>query len=314
MKEKNLAVVFPGQGSQQRGMGRDLAERDHNIMELWKLAEKLSGLELREVYWEGDEEEMVRTHYQQPALCVVGISIWQLLRPSPLCLAGHSVGEYGALVAGGVLSIEDALKIVSLRGKLMYEVGLTHPGSMAAILKLPCNMVEEIVKRVQEKSQGTLCIANYNSPRQFVISGDSHAVEDACNMAREKKGKAIVLPVSGAFHSSLMEEAADELAGYMDKFIWRDSRIPIFFNVTATKELAGERIKEIMKRQMISSVLWNQIIENQWREGVRLWWELGPKGVLCGLIRRILAGKGEEWGARCIEGIEHILEICRGNK
>ncbi len=311
MRQQHLAVVFPGQGSQQKGMGRDIAEKYPDAMDIWKKAEKISRLPLREVYWEGDKEEMIKTHYQQPALCVVGIILWDLLRPSPLSLAGHSVGEYGALIAARVLSLEDALKIVSLRGRLMYEVGLTHPGKMAAILKLPSQEVEEIVSHVQKNLRAILCIANYNSPKQFVISGEGAAVDEGCRLAREKKGKAIILPVSGAFHSGLMKEAAEELARYMDKFLWKDAKYPVFFNVTAKVETRGDRIKEIMKRQMISSVLWNQIIEHQWEQGIRLWWELGPKGVLCGLIKRILENKEEEWEALYIESIKDMEPLLR---
>ncbi len=309
MSQQQLSVVFPGQGSQQKGMGRDIAEKYKDAMEIWREAEKISGLALREVYWEGDKEEMVKTNYQQPALCVVGLTLWNLLRPSPVCVAGHSIGEYGALVAAGVLSLEDALKIVSLRGKLMYEVGLSHPGKMAAILKLPSEVVEEIVSHVQKESGSILCIANYNSPKQFVISGEGPAVDEACKLAKDKRGKAIVLPVSGAFHSELMKEAAEELARYMDKFLWKNAKYPVFLNVTATGETQGDKIKEIMKRQMISSVLWNQIIDSQWEQGIRLWWELGPKGILCGLMRRILESKGKDWNIRCIESINDVKEL-----
>ncbi len=295
---KKLAVLFPGQGSQEKDMGRDVAEKDRDVMELWKKAEKITGAPLREIYWDGDEGEMVKTIYQQPALCVVGLGIWKVFSPNPDFLAGHSVGEFAALIVSRVLSVEDGLKLVSLRGKLMYEVGLDFPGKMAAILKLPQDDVEKIVEDVKKETNKIVCIANYNSPKQFVISGEKEAVDMAVEKAKGKKARAVVLPVSGAFHSPLMKEAALELANYMDKFQWKDATIPIFFNSTAESETKSHKILDIMKKQMISPVYFWQIIENQWNMGVRTWLELGPKGVLCGLIKRILENKEERWEAK----------------
>ncbi len=297
MTQYKLSVVFPGQGSQEKGMGRDLAEKYKDIMELWKRAEKISGFPLREIYWDGDKDEMIKTMYQQPALCVVGLGLWDKLRPKAQCVAGHSVGEFPALIVSKVLSFEHGLKLVSLRGRLMYEAGLTIPGKMAAILKLTQDKVEEIVNQVREQTNKIICIANYNSPKQLVISGEIEPVDMAAHLAKQNKGKAVILPVSGAFHSPLMNEPAKELAKFMDKMDWRDAVVPIYLNATGKKETSGEKIKQIMKTQMISPVFFNQIIEAQWESGIRKWLELGPKGVLCGLIKRILAPKQEEWEA-----------------
>jgi len=309
MIKYKLSVVFPGQGSQEKGMGKDIAESDKDIMELWKLAEKISGLPLREIYWDGDPDGMVKTLYQQPALCVVGISLWDILRPKASYLAGHSVGEFPALIVSKVLSLEDGLKLVSLRGKLMYEAGLTSVGKMAAILKIDKRAVEEIVTQAANETNKVICIANYNSPKQLVVSGDPKAVDKAVELAKQKKARAVVLPVSGAFHSPLMKEPALELAKYMEKLTWRDTTIPIYLNATATCENSGEKIKQIMKTQMTSSVLFNQIIEAQWEQGVRTWWELGPKGVLCGLIKRILSEKEDEWEAILLDSLEKLKQV-----
>lgn len=306
MQDKKLCVLFPGQGSQQKGMGRDLADSDKDIMELWKKAEKITGAPLREIFWDGDESEMKKTKYQQPALCVVGISLWTKLGPNPDFLAGHSIGEYPALIVSKVLDLDDGLKLVALRGKLMYEVGLSSPGKMAAILKLKQEEVEKIVSEIKDNTGKVLCIANYNSPKQLVISGDGEAVEMACEVAKKKKARSVILPVSGAFHSPLMEEAAKELASYMDKFKFNNAAIPIFFNATALSETNGEKIKQIMKKQMISPVYFTQLIENQWDNGVRKWLELGPKGVLCGLIKRILKDKEDKWECKVIEDLEGV--------
>lgn len=307
-----LCIVFPGQGSQEKGMGRDIAESDTDIMELWKKAEKISGHPLREIFWDGDPEDMVKTIYQQPALCVMGLSIWMKLKPNPNCLAGHSVGEYPALIASNVLSLEDGLMLVSLRGKLMYEAGLSLPGKMAAILKLDKKDVEEIVDRAVSETGRVLCIANYNSPKQLVVSGDVAAVDMAVELVKERKGKAVVLPVSGAFHSSLMKEPSEELSKMMDRVHWNDARFPIFFNATANPEIKGDKIKDIMKSQMISPVYFTQIIEKQWDIGIRTWWEFGPKGVLCGLLKRILEDKDEKWEGIVLDTMEKITQLSRG--
>lgn len=309
MVQNKVCVLFPGQGSQEKGMGRDIAESDPDIMELWKKAEKISGHPLREIFWDGEPEDMVKTIYQQPALCVVGISVWMKLNPSPCCVVGHSVGEYPALIVSKVLSLEDGLNLVSLRGRLMYEAGLTLPGKMAAILKLNQKDVDDIVNEVVSKTNKVLCIANYNSPKQFVISGDVEAVDLAVEISKNRKARAVVLPVSGAFHSPLMNEPAKELANIMDKVFWRDAVIPIFLNATATSETNGEKIKEIMKKQMISPVYFSQIIEKQWDLGIKNWWEFGPKGVLSGLIKRILEHKEHSWNSIVLDTLEKIEQV-----
>lgn len=310
MQDK-MAAVFPGQGSQEQGMGRDVAEKYAEAMELWKEAEKIVNSPLREIYWQGDDQAMAETRYQQPALVVVGLSIWdQLSAKIPWSyFAGHSIGEYTALAAGKVLDKKDVLEIVGLRARLMSEAGQEQAGKMAAVLRLDQEQVEGIVQESKEETGQELCVANYNSPQQLVISGATQAVDDACKLITSKKGRSIVLPVSGAFHSNLMQEAAKELSVYMERFHWRNAEIPIYFNVTAEPESKGQDICRIMQKQMISSVLWTQIIENQWQAGVRRWYEIGPKGVLSRLIQYILKGKEEPWEVNAIAGLEQVSDL-----
>jgi [acyl-carrier-protein] S-malonyltransferase len=296
------AVLFPGQGSQEIGMGRDIAERDNEAMALWKRTEKLCQASLREIYWDGDEQAMAQTRYLQPALAVTGLSLWKAcshLRPD--YLGGHSVGEFPALVAAGVLSAEEMLELVSLRGRLMFQAGESQAGKMAAVVKLDEAAVTEIVSEARSRSGGELVIANYNSPQQLVISGSPEAVDEAARLAKERKGRAMPLPVSGAFHSPLMEEAAAELARSMRKLSWSSAKVPLHLNATARPETDADRLQETMQRQMISPVYWTQIMNDQWDRGVRQWLELGPKGVLVGLLKHIFRGRKDSWQADCLD-------------
>ena len=253
------AVLFPGQGSQEPGMGRDVAEASKEAMELWKKAEQISGLPLRAVYWESDDAAlMADTKYLQPALTVVNVTLWQALsgKLSPACAAGHSLGEYSALAAAGALSPESTLELVSLRGKLMADADPDGKGGMAAILKLNREAVNEIAKAAAEATGEILIVANHNTPAQFVISGTKAAVEAALPLVKEKKGRAVPLPVSGAFHSPLMDTAAQELAKALNKMTWSRPRFPVYSNVTGKAVTDGESLRELATVQMISSVLW----------------------------------------------------------
>ena len=299
------AVLFPGQGSQEIGMGRDIAERDAEAMELWKKAEKLCRASLREIYWDGDQEAMAQTRYLQPALAVTGLSIWQACSLSrPDYLAGHSVGEFPALTVAGALSSEEMLELVSLRGKLMFQAGESQAGKMAAIVKLDAAAVEEVVSQAKSKSQGELVIANYNSPEQLVVSGSPEAVDEAGRLAKERKGRAMPLPVSGAFHSPLMQEAAEELARFMRKLSWGAANIPVHLNATASPETDADRLQDIMEKQMISPVYWVQSMNDQWDKGVRHWLELGPKGVLVRLLKHIFKGRDDSWTAEFLDSAQ----------
>jgi len=270
-------------------MGRDLAEHWSEAMDLWKKAERASGLPLREIYWDGDENAMAMTRNLQPALFVVNINLWCFLaeKLQPAAVAGHSLGEFAALFAARVLPLENVLDLVCLRGRLMDEA-VNQDGSMAAILKLDQAKVEDLVSAAASLTGQEIRIANYNTPGQFVISGHAQAVDHVCAGVKPLKGRAMVLPVSNAFHSPYMREAADDLASHMDKLDWRDPKIPVYLNVTARPQADGQALKETVKRQMTSSVYWTQTIENQYADGMRSFVELGPKGVLARMVAQIL--------------------------
>ena len=294
-------ILFPGQGSQETNMGRALAERSNQAMERWEKAERLSKLPLREIYWEADNDAMADTKALQPAMFITAFNLWEHLANTylPPFTAGHSLGEFTALAAARVLDPDEILEMVILRGQLMAGIDPSGTGAMAAVLKLDHDQVETVVNQARE-SDRELCIANYNSPNQYVISGLATAVERAEALVKERKGRAVRLAVSAAFHSPLMKDAARELAEYMTRLTWRAPRIPIHFNVTSKTEDNPETIRTIMQNQMVSSVLWMWIIDHQWQAGVRSWLELGPKGVLTRLLKSILAPKEEEWEGRCL--------------
>ena len=292
-----IALLFPGQGSQESGMGRDAAEAMPEAMELWKKAERASGRPLREMYWEsGDDALMADTRTLQPALTVVNLSLWMALaaKVRPACAAGHSLGEYSALAAAGVLDADAVLELVCLRGRLMAEADPDGRGGMAAVLKLSREVVEDVAASVAAATGEVLRVANYNTPGQFVLSGSKAAVEAALPVVKERKGRALPLPVSGAFHSPLMAPAANELNKALGRLTWSKPRFPVYSNVTGRAVSDGESLRELASRQMISSVLWIDTVANQYRDGVRHWIELGPKGVLSRMVKPIVDEAGTD--------------------
>ncbi|WP_147819769.1 ACP S-malonyltransferase [Salidesulfovibrio onnuriiensis] len=301
------AILFPGQGSQEKGMGRDVAEQNADALELWKFAEAESGLPLREIYWDGEEADMANTRALQPALTVVNLTLWQACASkfSPAATAGHSLGEFASLAASGVLSVKDAVKAVTLRGRLMSEAGREGHG-MAAVLKMKQDAVVEIVDKAARESGKELRVANYNTPAQFVISGEKEALEAAAPLAKELKGRLIPLAVSGAFHSPLIQEAADEFAAFLETLDWNAPAFPVYFNATAQPEHDPSAIRELMKRQMTSSVLWIQTMANMWDEGVRSFTEVGPKGVLFKMLGPNFKGRDEAWEGNNIANLEAL--------
>ena len=290
----NIALLFPGQGSQEPGMTRDLAELDRDSMDLWKKAERISGLPLREIYWDGgDESAMADTRSLQVALTTANLVLWRKLasKCSPAAVAGHSLGEYSALAAAGVLPVDAILELVALRGRLMSEADPTDKGGMAAIVKLSLAQVKECVAEAGKATGAVIIIANYNTPAQFVVSGDKAAIAKIQDIAKEAKGRSLPLPVAGAFHSPLMNEAAAELSSAIDgigKAQWNKARFPIYCNAAPKAESDPERIKELLKQQMTSSVYFIDTITRQWDDGCRVFVECGPKGVLGKMVGAIL--------------------------
>jgi [acyl-carrier-protein] S-malonyltransferase len=297
-----VAVNFPGQGSQVKDMGRDLAEADDRYMYYWTLAENISRQPLREIYWGGDDQDMADTRALQPALTVAALTLWMYAagRVTAHCFGGHSLGEYPALAAAGALTVEEALELVSLRGALMAEAGGPDQG-MTALLKLGRDDAEAVAAQAREATGREILVANYNTPGQFVLSGHKDALEAAAALARERKGRAIPLPVSGAFHSPLVAEAARELEKRLAKADWRQPKAPVFLNVTADAQTGPEAIAAAMARQMTSPVRWTEINRNQYALGARTFCEPGPKGVLTKMLGQNLEGLPADWTARSLD-------------
>lgn len=307
------AVLFPGQGSQEQNMGRDVAEASREAMDLWKKAEAICGAELREIYWDGDEAAMAETRYLQPALTVVNVSLWMqaagaLKKRAPLFVAGHSLGEFSALAAAEVLPLDKILELVVLRGRLMADADPHGTGAMAALLKLDLGQVQEIVDQAAAQSGELLIVANHNSPAQYVISGHHEAVQAAEPLVKEHKGRLVRLAVSGAFHSPMMQEAADELASAMKPLPWRDARHPVYLNTCAAPVQAADELQREMAKQMTSPVRWIEIIARQWGDGAREFVEVGPKNVLTKLLKANLSGKEETWDASSAGSLEQIRQ------
>ena len=285
---KPTAFIFPGQGSQYVGMGQTLVEQFPRAAELFEQANEIMGLDLRQICFEGPVEELKKTNVTQPAIFVHSVVLAKLLQErgwEPLAVAGHSLGEYSALAATGYLSFAEGLQLVKLRGELMYDAGREHPGTMAAIIGLPEDKLDDVLE--EAGAAGIVQAANFNSPGQIAVSGAVEAVQLAMQLAKEQGARLVKqLPVSGAFHSPLMEPARVELSRALDAATINPGRIPIFQNVTATSTGEPDQIRELLKQQLTSPVLWTQTIENISRMTAEFL-EVGPGKVLQGLCKRI---------------------------
>lgn len=306
-------LLFAGQGAQEAGMGRDIAESNPAAMELWKKAETASNLPLREIYWEGDETAMSDTRALQPALTVVACNLWNSLAQKsslqPLAAAGHSLGEFAALAAAGVISPEAAVEITALRGKLMAEADPEQKGAMAAIVKLPAEKILEIVQECRDETAEMLVAANFNTPEQTVVSGTKAAIDLACKKARAFKGRSVPLRVSGAFHSPMMQQANEKLAAIITKIKWRDPAFPVYCNVDAAAALTGGQAREKILSQMVSAVRWVQTIRNLYRAGARWWLEISPRAVLGKMAGSIVADQSEDMRIDLLNSLNGLEKI-----
>ncbi|MBS2968950.1 ACP S-malonyltransferase [Metabacillus sp. KIGAM252] len=285
-----IAFVFPGQGSQTVGMGQDFAEQTPEGKELFQKADEVLNDQLSKIMLQGPKEELTLTYNAQPALVTASIAAWKLLDKEgikPDFTAGHSLGEYSALVASGVLSFEDAVVAVRKRGEFMNEAVPSGQGAMAAIMGMEAGALEEITQSVTEEGH-SVQLANLNCPGQIVISGTAKGVEVASARAKEAGAKrAIPLEVSGPFHSELMKPAAEKLKAVLDGMSIADTDLPVIANVTAQPVTDGKQIKDLLIQQLYSPVRWEESIKTLIEQGADTFVEIGPGKVLSGLIRKI---------------------------
>ena len=286
-----MILLFPGQGSQKPGMAKDLAEAFPAAREVFARADAALGIGLSALAFEGPAEELTLTHNAQPALLAHGAAVWAVVKDKLASrihgAAGHSLGEFSAYHAAGALSLEDALRLVRRRGELMLATGRQVPGAMAAILGEPSRTIEEICRDAADA--GVVVPANYNALEQLVISGEVAAVEKAMDLAKAAGAKrAIRLPVSSAFHSPLMQPAADGLQQALDAAHWRDPEVPVWSNVTAEAIGDAATARSLLLRQLTSPVRWVEVVRNMAARypGVTFV-EMGPGNVLTGLVKRL---------------------------
>jgi [acyl-carrier-protein] S-malonyltransferase len=280
------AYVFPGQGAQFSGMGLDLFEKSPLAQEFFNKANEILGFSITDIMFEGSDEDLKQTKVTQPAIFLHSVILSKVMGEEfqPDMVAGHSLGEFSALVANGTLAFEDGLKLVYKRALAMQEACEKQASTMAAVLGLEDEIVEEVCAQIE----GIVVPANYNCPGQLVISGEVEAVEKACELLKEKGAKrALILPVGGAFHSPLMQPAREELAKAIESTTFHQPSCPIYQNVTTTAVNDPEEIKKNLIEQLTAPVKWTQTMQQMIADGMTSYTEVGPGKVLQGLLKKV---------------------------
>ena len=312
-----LAIVFPGQGSQEVGMGRDVHQASPAARAVFHAADRALGFELTKLCFEGPEDDLRRTEIQQPAILTTSIALLRALEEranvEPAYLAGHSLGEYSALVAAGAIDFEEAVCLVNARGRFMQEAVPEGRGAMAAVMGIAPDEVAEACAQTARATGAVVAPANFNSPQQTVIAGDAAAVELACNRAKELGAKrAIPLAVSAPFHCELMEPAANKLAIELERIRFSDAQPPVVSNVEAEPNSEGVRMLGLLRRQVTAPVRFSEIVTRLSSLGVDRFLEVGPGRVLSGLIARI-ERRSARAGLSSLDDLDEALAFVAGD-
>lgn len=310
--KKKLAFLFPGQGSQVVGMGLDLYQEYDFVREIFDMVDDVTKTHISRLCFEGPMEELTLTVNLQPAMTAVNLACLAVLEKEGVqsdVTAGHSLGEYSALRAAGVVNPEDTCRLVFKRGHLMHREGTKNKGAMHAIIGLNIDAVRGIVEEAQEK--GVVAVANHNTAEQIVITGAPDAVESASELAKAQGAKAIPLRVSGAWHSELIRGAEKDFKAFLAEIPFNAPKRPVLFNVTASSESDQNEIKEIMAKQLCSPVRWYDSVCRMQEDEIEVFAEVGPKKVLTGLLRKIIPDtyEHEVYNVDGMKGLDAFLKV-----